>query len=103
MRERRLVLFGVGYKTIYLRMTSLKVQLTQDSTISLSTTDKTANSKDSVKITITKDEIIRGPEKGILKKTQVSLTVEEYNLLKLSLPALDGILHYYACSKQFHN
>ena len=83
-------------------MASLKVQLAKDSTISLSTTDN-SNSKDSIKITITKDEIIRGPEKGIIKKTQVILTVEEYNLLKLSLPALDGILNYYACTKQFYN
>ena len=83
-------------------MASLKVQLAKDSTISLSTTEN-SNAKDSIKITITKDEIIRGPEKGILKKTQVSLTVEEYNLLKLSLPALDGILNYHACTKQFFN
>ena len=81
-------------------MANLKVQLTKDCAISLLTTEN-ANGHDSVKITITKDEIVRGPEKGILKKTQVILTVEEYNLLKLSLPALDGLLNYYACTKQF--
>ena len=83
-------------------MANLKVQLSKDSTISLSTTDDCSHLKSSIKITITKDEIQHAGEKSILRKTQVNFTVDEYNMLKLSLPALDGLVNYYACAKQFN-
>jgi hypothetical protein len=80
-------------------MTSLKIQLSSESTICVSTTDKHDNF---TKIVFIKDEIISGGEKGIIKKTQVSFTVDEYSMLKLSLPAVDGVINYYACAKQFN-
>ena len=79
-------------------MTSLKIQLSKDSMICVSKSEK----EDQIsKVVFIKEEIIYGGEKGILKKTQVTLTVEEYSMLKLSLPAVDGVLNYSACAKQF--
>ena len=77
-------------------MECMKVSLSKTSTISLLTIDKP-------KIIITKDELVPAAEKNILKKTQVSLTLEEYNLLKVSLPAIDNLINFHACSKQYNN
>ena len=75
-------------------MECMKVSLSKTSTISLLTTEKP-------KIVITKDETVPAGEKSILKKTQVSLSLEEYNLLKVSLPAIDSLVNYHACAKQY--
>ncbi len=83
-------------------MANLKVQLSKDSTISLLTTDDCSHLKSSIKITITKDEIQQAGEKSFLRKTQDYFTADEYSMLKLSLPALDGRVNYHACAKQFH-
>ena len=77
-------------------MECMKVSLSKTSTISLLTIDKP-------KIVITKDEVVPAVEKSILKKTQVSLSLDEYNLLKMSLPAIDNLINFHACSKQYVN
>ena len=79
-------------------MSSLKIQLSPDSTICVSKSEKEGQLS---KIVFIKEEIVYGGEKGILRKSQVTFTVEEYSMLKLSLPAVDGILNYSACAKQF--
>ncbi len=80
----------------------MNVRLSKDSTISLSTSSETSIPKEDVKITITKDEIQPAGEKSILKKTKIVFSVDEYNMLKLSLPAVDSLVHYCACVKQFN-
>ena len=77
-------------------MECMKVSLSKNSIISLLTTD-------APRIIITKDETVPVCEKSILKKTQVSLTLDEYNMLKMSMPAIDSLVNYYACSKQYVN
>jgi hypothetical protein len=80
-------------------MASLKIQLSRDSTICVSASEREGNV---TKVVLIKEEIIYGGEKGILKKTQVALSVDEYNMFKLSLPAVDGVINYYACANHLH-
>ena len=73
-------------------MANANLCLSNSATISLTSTDP-------VETLITKDIVVPAHEKGILKKTKVSLTLEEYQMLKLAVPALDNILNFNAYAK----
>lgn len=74
----------------------MKLNLSNDTTITL-----LASEKSSTRIVITKDEIIAAADKGILKKTQVSLTLEEYDMLKISVSSIESLINYHNCANRF--
>ena len=79
-------------------MSGLKIPISKEAAFALSRTDGNGGA---IKITLSKEEIIPVADKGVLKKTQVSLTLEKYNNLKLCFPAFEGLINYYVCSNQF--
>ncbi len=82
-------------------MTSVKIPLSHLSEISISQSE-TNSPKDGMKIVLSKDEIVptHSSQKHLLKKTRIEFTRDEYNMLKLSLESIDGILNYNAFVKE---
>ncbi len=83
-------------------MASVKIPLSHLSEISISQSSETNSPKDGMKIVLSKDEIVptHSSQKHLLKKTRIEFTRDEYNMLKLSLESIDGILNYNAFVKE---
>ena len=80
-------------------MVNLKIQLSKDSTVTLSSIESSL--QPDLRIWLAKDEVVNVGDKGVLRKVQLSLSIDEYNRLKLSLPAIDGLINYHVCTNRF--
>lgn len=77
------------------------MNLSKDLTISLYAANNAGGSGEMAILEMNKERMIEGPEKSILQKPdQIKLTLDEYNVLKLCMPTIDGFINYKACTKQ---
>ena len=51
-----------------------------------------------VKVCISKDDIVHGPEKSILRKVQIKLSIDEFEKRMQAIPTINKLLQF--CTEQ---
>ena len=72
-------------------MTSVTIRLSEDTSLELS---KPHYPEQPLSIFIIQDQIVKGNEKSILKKVQIALSNEEFEVLKRSIPLIDELFQF---------